>query len=206
MQKALLAFFLVLVASSAMLTKNRLRLRKTSQNSLQTAALSASSVSSGAFTLTATIPCYNTASAYQFVEGSAVICSGNLTVGNTNQVTLSKAMTKSAGTYSYTLLLWDANCVSVTSNAVSVTVPAAATTTTTPTTTTTTTTTTPVATTTTPATTTTTTSGVAAWAAGTKYAVGNIVSYNGKNYKCVIGHTAIVSWEPTNATTLWSPA
>ena len=201
MQKALLAFFLVLVASSAMLTKNRLRLRKTSQNTLQTAALSASSVSSGAFTLTATVPCLNTAAAYQFVEGSAVICSGNLTVGNTNLVTLSKAMTKTAGTYSYTLLLWDSNCVSVTSNAVSVTVPATAAASTT---------TTPAATTVTPATTTTTTttttSGAAAWAAGTKYVVGNIVSYNGKNYKCVIGHTAIVSWEPTNATTLWSPA
>lgn len=194
MQKALLAFFLVLVASSAMLTKNRLRFRKTSQNSLQTATLSASSVASGAFTLTVTVPCYNTAAAYQFVEGSTVICSGNLTVGDTNLVTLSKALTKSAGTYSYTVLLWDSNCKSVTSNAVSVTVPAAATTTTTPTTTT-----------TTPTQIPTTTTGNAAWAAGTKYTAGNIVSYNGKNYKCVIGHTAIVSWEPTNATTIWSP-
>ena len=191
MQKALLIFLISLIvySNAVLMSKNRLRTRKTSQNTLQTASLSAGAVSSGAFTLTATIPCGNTAAAYQFLEGSTVVATGNLVVGNTNQLVLTNAVSgKTAGTYSYSVILWDANCGSVTSNSVSVTVPAAA------------------ATPTTSITPTPTTTSGAAWTVGVTYKAGNVVSYAGKNYKCVIGHTAIVSWEPTNATTLWTPA
>ena len=44
-----------------------------------------------------------------------------------------------------------------------------------------------------------------AWAAGTAYQVGQIVTYNGKRYQCRQAHTAIVSWEPPNVLALWLP-
>ena len=151
-------------------------------NSLQAATLSVGTITSGAFTLSANIPCYNTAVSYKVLEGTTVIAAGTLTVGNVNQISLVNAISgKAAGTYSYTLVLLDASSVSVSSNVLSVVVPATTTSSTT------------------------TTSTVKAWAAGTAYKAGDIVSYSGKNYKCLTAHTSIVSWEPTNAFTLWSP-
>lgn len=44
-----------------------------------------------------------------------------------------------------------------------------------------------------------------AWAAGTAYKVGQIVTYNGKRYQCRQAHTAIVGWEPPNVLALWLP-
>ncbi|GLZ41895.1 lytic polysaccharide monooxygenase [Actinokineospora sp. NBRC 105648] len=82
------------------------------------------------------------------------------------------------------------------------------TTTTQPTTTTTrptTTTTRPTTTTTRPTTTTTTTppqSGT--WAAGTAYATGATVTYNGSSYRCLQAHTALAGWEPDTTPALWA--
>jgi len=66
----------------------------------------------------------------------------------------------------------------------------------------------PTSTTTTPPPTTTTTTTASpppsgTWAAGTAYAVGALVSYNGLNYQCLQAHTAITGWEPPNAASLW---
>lgn len=44
-----------------------------------------------------------------------------------------------------------------------------------------------------------------AWAAGTSYTVGQVVSYDGILYTCRQAHTAIVSWEPPNVPALWLP-
>ncbi len=44
-----------------------------------------------------------------------------------------------------------------------------------------------------------------AWTAGTTYKIGDIVSYNGSNFQCIQGHTALVGWEPPNVPALWSP-
>lgn len=41
------------------------------------------------------------------------------------------------------------------------------------------------------------------WAAGTSYKAGDKVTYNGKNYQCVIGHTSLAGWEPSNVPALW---
>ncbi|MEK8128181.1 lytic polysaccharide monooxygenase [Paenibacillus filicis] len=41
------------------------------------------------------------------------------------------------------------------------------------------------------------------WAAGTSYAVGALVSYNGDTYECRQAHTAIAGWEPSNVPALW---
>ncbi|WP_017210089.1 family 16 glycosylhydrolase [Clostridium beijerinckii] len=41
------------------------------------------------------------------------------------------------------------------------------------------------------------------WASNTAYKVGDIVSYNGKNYKCIQAHTSLVGWEPSNVPALW---
>ncbi|WP_207641432.1 carbohydrate-binding protein [Clostridium beijerinckii] len=41
------------------------------------------------------------------------------------------------------------------------------------------------------------------WAPNTAYKVGDIVSYNGKNYKCIQAHTSLVGWEPSNVPALW---
>jgi predicted carbohydrate-binding protein with CBM5 and CBM33 domain len=57
--------------------------------------------------------------------------------------------------------------------------------------------------TTTPPTTTPPASGT--WTAGTFYAVGSVVTYAGKSYKCIQQHTALPGWEPPNVPALWSP-
>lgn len=49
------------------------------------------------------------------------------------------------------------------------------------------------------------TTNYSAWSAGTSYKTGDIVSYLGKNYKCVQGHTALLGWEPSVVLALWSP-
>ena len=41
------------------------------------------------------------------------------------------------------------------------------------------------------------------WKAGTAYAVGNVVTYNGLSYRCRQAHTAIAGWEPPNVPALW---
>ncbi|MFI5533863.1 M28 family peptidase [Kitasatospora sp. NPDC051853] len=41
------------------------------------------------------------------------------------------------------------------------------------------------------------------WAAGTTYAAGDVVTYNGVSYRCIQGHTAQVGWEPPNVPALW---
>lgn len=41
------------------------------------------------------------------------------------------------------------------------------------------------------------------WEVGTAYNVGYKVQRNGKLYKCKQAHTAIVTWEPENAASLW---
>lgn len=46
---------------------------------------------------------------------------------------------------------------------------------------------------------------VAAWAAGTVYAAGDLVSYQGSIYSAVQGHTAQAGWEPPAVPALWTP-
>ncbi len=41
------------------------------------------------------------------------------------------------------------------------------------------------------------------WKANTAYRVGDIVAYNGKNYKCIQAHTSLTGWEPPNVPALW---
>ncbi|TYB58353.1 cellulose-binding protein [Nonomuraea sp. PA05] len=54
----------------------------------------------------------------------------------------------------------------------------------------------------TPTPTTTTPSGT--WKAGTAYATGNTVTYNGATYRCLQAHTALAGWEPPNVPALWA--
>jgi chitinase len=42
-----------------------------------------------------------------------------------------------------------------------------------------------------------------AWQPNHVYAVGDLVSYNGHNYKCLQAHTSMVGWEPPNVPALW---
>jgi chitinase len=42
-----------------------------------------------------------------------------------------------------------------------------------------------------------------AWQPNRAYAVGDLVSYNGHNYKCLQAHTSEVGWEPPNTPALW---
>lgn len=44
------------------------------------------------------------------------------------------------------------------------------------------------------------------WSATGVYKVGDLVSYNGKTYRCIQGHTANASWTPTAAVSLWTLA
>ncbi|GAA2395667.1 lytic polysaccharide monooxygenase [Dactylosporangium salmoneum] len=44
-----------------------------------------------------------------------------------------------------------------------------------------------------------------AWAAGTLYHVGDVVTYNGKRYQCRQSHRAIYTWEPIYTLALWLP-
>ncbi|OII61813.1 dioxygenase [Streptomyces sp. CC53] len=41
------------------------------------------------------------------------------------------------------------------------------------------------------------------WAAGTAYRAGDRVTYGGRGYTCLQGHTAQPGWEPPNAPALW---
>ena len=43
----------------------------------------------------------------------------------------------------------------------------------------------------------------AAWQAGHAYAVGDLVSYAGHDYKCLQAHTSQTGWEPPNVPALW---
>ncbi|NED56167.1 cellulose-binding protein, partial [Micromonospora aurantiaca] len=44
------------------------------------------------------------------------------------------------------------------------------------------------------------------WQAGTAYAAGDRVTYNGATYTCLQAHTAIAGWEPPNTPALWQAA
>lgn len=41
------------------------------------------------------------------------------------------------------------------------------------------------------------------WAAGTTYQVGDTVTFNGVDYRCVQAHTAVTGWDPVSAPSLW---
>ena len=43
----------------------------------------------------------------------------------------------------------------------------------------------------------------AEWAAGVTYKVGDVVTYEGRRYRCRQGHTTIRSWEPVFTPALW---
>ncbi|MEV6983327.1 glycosyl hydrolase family 18 protein [Sphaerisporangium sp. NPDC051017] len=45
----------------------------------------------------------------------------------------------------------------------------------------------------------------AAWAPNTWYNAGDIVTYNGVDYRCVQSHTSLVGWEPPIVPALWTP-
>ncbi|MCY9591363.1 bacillolysin [Paenibacillus chitinolyticus] len=47
-------------------------------------------------------------------------------------------------------------------------------------------------------------SGAAAWAAYTTYQVNDLVTYQGKTYRALQGHTAMPGWEPANVPALWA--
>jgi hypothetical protein len=59
--------------------------------------------------------------------------------------------------------------------------------------------------TTTPPTTTTTSGAYVPWQVDHAYTVGDLVSYNGSNYRCRQSHTSQAGWEPPNVPALWSP-
>jgi chitodextrinase len=42
-----------------------------------------------------------------------------------------------------------------------------------------------------------------AWQPNHAYVVGDLVSYNGHNYKCLQSHTSLTGWEPPNVPALW---
>lgn len=44
----------------------------------------------------------------------------------------------------------------------------------------------------------------AAWAPGTAYKVGDLVTYEGKTYKCIQAHTALEGWTPAAVPALWN--
>jgi len=41
------------------------------------------------------------------------------------------------------------------------------------------------------------------WAPNYAYKAGDIISYSGKNYRCIQAHTSLVGWEPSNVPALW---
>ncbi|WP_084959218.1 carbohydrate-binding protein [Thermoactinospora rubra] len=45
--------------------------------------------------------------------------------------------------------------------------------------------------------------GATGWKAGTAYAVGALVTYNGVTYRCLQAHTAQIGWEPPGTPALW---
>lgn len=44
---------------------------------------------------------------------------------------------------------------------------------------------------------------MAPWTPNTVYKVGDMVTYQGQDYKCTFAHTSLVGWEPPNVPTLW---
>jgi len=46
---------------------------------------------------------------------------------------------------------------------------------------------------------------VAAWASGTTYATGALVTYHGTTYRCRQAHTALDNWTPDVVAALWEP-
>ncbi len=44
-----------------------------------------------------------------------------------------------------------------------------------------------------------------AWQPNTPYAVNQLASYNGTNYRCIQAHTSLTGWEPPVVPALWSP-
>lgn len=44
---------------------------------------------------------------------------------------------------------------------------------------------------------------IAAWAVGTAYKAGDLVTYSGKTYKCIQPHTALAGWTPDVVPALW---
>ena len=46
---------------------------------------------------------------------------------------------------------------------------------------------------------------VAAWASGTTYAAGALVTYNGTTYRCRQAHAALDNWTPDAVLALWLP-
>nr|1ED7_A Chain A, CHITINASE A1 [Niallia circulans] len=42
-----------------------------------------------------------------------------------------------------------------------------------------------------------------AWQVNTAYTAGQLVTYNGKTYKCLQPHTSLAGWEPSNVPALW---
>ncbi|GAA2283918.1 hypothetical protein GCM10009853_043130 [Glycomyces scopariae] len=46
--------------------------------------------------------------------------------------------------------------------------------------------------------------GGGTWSAGTPYAVGALVTYNGVGYRCVIAHTSQSTWTPDVTPALWA--
>ncbi|WP_326513552.1 carbohydrate-binding protein [Clostridium intestinale] len=90
-------------------------------NTLKAATLSSSAVTSGNYTISAVIPGYNTATSYKIYEGTTVITSGSLTVGQASKTINYNITSKTPGTYSYKCELSDGS-KTVTSNQISVTV------------------------------------------------------------------------------------
>jgi len=43
------------------------------------------------------------------------------------------------------------------------------------------------------------------WEIGVSYSVGDLVTYNGRIYRCLQAHTSQPGWEPPNALSLWQP-
>ncbi|NLP28705.1 MAG: cellulose-binding protein, partial [Clostridia bacterium] len=41
------------------------------------------------------------------------------------------------------------------------------------------------------------------WKPNTAYRTGDIVSYDGKTYKCIQGHTSLSTWQPPIVPALW---
>jgi chitinase len=111
-----------LTAGTSNVTSNQVTVTVPSAPTLQAAVLSAGAVTNGSYTLTAVVPANNTATSYKFFEGTTQIATGTLTAGSSTSVNLTSQITgKSAGTYSYTVVVYDASN-SLTSNTVSVTV------------------------------------------------------------------------------------
>ena len=91
-------------------------------STLKAASISASAVNNGSYTITATVPSYNTATSYKLYEGSTVIASGNLTAGKSSSQKITKEITnKAEGTYEYKIVVSDGSA-SKTSSTVSVVV------------------------------------------------------------------------------------